>query len=167
MKPVHSELMNWEGKRYKNELFAASEFNDLGTATQVQAVCFADDEHIVLLEHVDGYKSLPGGTIESGESFEEALKRELQEEVSVDTLDFGMIGYSESTQLDNNNLVTYQLRYWADVALRDEVVNDPDGKAKDRVVVPLDHVAEVLGWGDKGEALIKLAKEARVRKHEK
>ena len=51
------------------------------------------------------------------------------------------------------------LRVVAKVELIDEPIVDPDGKAVGRIVVNIEEAIEKLGWGEKGEKLIELAKE--------
>jgi 8-oxo-dGTP pyrophosphatase MutT (NUDIX family) len=55
------------------------------TRKAARAVVFDDDNNVALL-HVSkhGYYKLPGGGVEAGEDFEEALKRECLEEIGCD-----------------------------------------------------------------------------------
>jgi len=50
----------------------------------------------------------------------------------------------------------YHLRYVAKVKLLDETP-DPDGKALHRVMVSTKDAPKKLGWGKRGEVLIRLA----------
>ena len=79
-KPIFVEEMKWKNEEYILELYDSTNFSDLNPITQVQAVCFTDD-NIVLYQHSDNYLGLPGGTPEKKESPEETLKRELDEEI--------------------------------------------------------------------------------------
>lgn len=148
--------LDWKGIAHKMELYEADDISDLQPITQAQAVPFVDQNHIVIFKHLDGYYGLPGGSVEEGEKFEEALKREVYEECACEVLDCGLIGYVKDIQLPDNQ-VKYQLRYWAKVKLLDEPVNDPAGKALVREVVSIEEAIKKLSWGERGEKLLELA----------
>ncbi len=155
-KLIHKENLDWKGIMHDLELYESDDARDLGFTNQAQAVPFVDDSHIVIFKHIDGYFSLPGGTIEEGENFEEALKKEVYEECACEVLDCGLIGYVKDTQLPDGK-VKYQLRYWAKVKLLDEPINDPCGKAMSREVVNIKDANKKLNWGERGQVLLDLA----------
>jgi ADP-ribose pyrophosphatase YjhB (NUDIX family) len=158
-KLLYKEVMDWKGKSHKLELFEVDgreDMKDLGTITQCQAVAFIDPEKIVLYKHKDGYYGLPGGTIEEGESYERALRRELLEESACEVLDYGLLGYVKDTEI-NGEKIKYQLRFWVRAKLLDQPVQDPDGKALSRKVTEISKANRILGWGKRGEALLDLA----------
>lgn len=157
--PYYTEVIVWKGTEHRLNFFQIDAIPKDLTFKQCQAVPFTKDGNVVLLKHIDGYNSLPGGTVEDGEDYETALRREVLEESACTIDEFGVFGLFEDTNL-TTGAIQYQLRYWAKVSLLDEPVNDPDGKALERLVVPYTDAAEVLGWGEKGEVLIDLAKTA-------
>ncbi len=87
--PIFTERSDWKGTEYISELYDATDFSTLSPITQVQAVCFSDENHKV---------NLP-----------------------------------------------------------DKPVQDPCGKALERIVVPVDEAIQKLNWGKKGEILVPLA----------
>lgn len=158
--PIYSEETFWKDKSLTLEIYGDTNFDRLSPVTQVQAVCFDEQDNVILYEHIEGWVGLPGGTIEKGESFEEALKRELDEEISAELIEYIPIGYFKIHEKgDPSKGVFYHLRYVAKVKLMNETP-DPDGKALGRKVVSLGEVSNVLGWGKRGDVLIKLAKDA-------
>jgi len=161
-KLLHKENIDWKGIPHNLELYDTDDASDLRFTDQAQAIPFVDDEHIVIFKHIDGYYGLPGGTIEEGEKFEDALKREVYEESACKVLDYGLIGYFKDTEIPSGK-VKYQLRYWAHVELLDEPVNDPDGKAISREVVKIEEANDKLDWGERGQILLDLA----TRKYKK
>ncbi len=158
--PIYTETITWKGAEHHLELFATDVKPDF-EISQCQAVPFTAEGDVVLFRHLNGYNSLPGGTVDPGESHEDALKREVYEESACQVIDFGLIGYIKDTQVATGK-VTYQLRYWATVELVDEPVQDPDGKALERLVVHPSEMVEKLGWGEKGQVLLDLAQAARA-----
>src|SRR3989338_1947122 len=81
-KLIHKEELNWKGVLHDLELYESDSVGDLDPVKQVQAVSFIDNNNVVIYKHVDGYYGLPGGSVEENESFEEALKREIREEIA-------------------------------------------------------------------------------------
>jgi ADP-ribose pyrophosphatase YjhB (NUDIX family) len=62
----------------------------------VRAVVFDQDKRIAILDVTrDNYFKLPGGGVEDGEDFTNALRRECLEEIGCDVETIGQIGYTE------------------------------------------------------------------------
>ena len=163
-KLIHREELNWKGTVYDVELYEADEFDTLAPVTQVQAVLFVTKDQIVIYKDIDGYYGLPGGSIEPGESLEQALRREVKEESACEIMDFGPLGFMKNTKKPGNS-VSYQVRYWAQVKLLDEPVHDPCGTAISREVVSLEEAAEKLKWGERGKILLKVGLEKFKKFH--
>ena len=133
---------------------------------QSQAVCFVGSASRVLLpKHPNGQYSMPGGTIEKGESYEETLAREIMEEASAKMLKCGRTGYFRYWFLDEPQKKESQLRYWALVEPLDIPVDDPCGKFNDRDIFPTEKVGRVLDWHGEAAMLVDLAKEAYASEH--
>jgi len=165
-KLLHKEKHDWKGVMHELELYESNNLENISPVKQVQAVVFVDDNNVVLYKHIDGYYGLPGGTVEIGEKFEDALRREILEESSSEVLDFGLIGYVKDTPLENPDKTVYQLRYWVNAKLLDIPINDPDGKAIEREIVELKDVVEKINWGERWEILLNLAVSKRKNKAE-
>ena len=152
---IFTETFPWKGQNHIRDLFVTDQVPN-EPISQCQAVAFDSAGSIILFRHVDNYYSLPGGTVEPNESFDETLRREVYEESACRVISYGLIGYIKDTNQTTGE-IKYQLRYWATVSTLDEPVNDPDGKALERVVASADKAAELLNWGEMGEILINLA----------
>ncbi len=87
----------------------------------VGAVVFFEDAVILVRRNNEpgkGQWSLPGGLVELGESLEEALEREVREELSVDAVVKGFLDVFERVITDHAGRVLYHfvvLDYWAEV----------------------------------------------------
>jgi len=159
-KIVYTEIMEWEGDTYISELVDAIDFDALSPTTQVQAVCFHSNK-VVVYEDTDGNYGLPGGTIEAGESFEDALRREIREENAAEVTAFEPLLYLRTYKKGEPEDVSFQVRYVAEVELLDTPINDPDGKAVRRSVCSPDKALDLLAWGKKAEIYIQKAHEKR------
>jgi ADP-ribose pyrophosphatase YjhB (NUDIX family) len=111
----------------------------------VKTVAFAPDGKILLV--TDAVWSplcwLPGGGVESGETPEEALARELIEEANATLHHLVKIG---AQRIDESTGKTwYETFYWSQVTLADEFV--PLTEVTERYLVAPDEFLEILFWG--------------------
>ena len=100
--------------KYKNKNF--------NFAYRVSAIIYNADETKILLFYgndVDFYM-LPGGKVKEQEKSEDAIKREIHEEVGYDNLEFRFAGISEELISKNENFIqeitiTYKCKYNGDI----------------------------------------------------
>ena len=155
---LDKQLINWKGKIFVNELYSCTEGSSLFPLTQVQAVTFNPEGKIVLYKHRDGYYGLPGGKVQENENADEALIREIKEEINADVVNFSIFAFVKSYKKNDPKNPTYNLRYWAIVdANKDGFVTDPAGKALERIIVDVKDAPKILNWGKTGEILVKEA----------
>ncbi len=125
---------------------------------QVYAVCFVGDKMIVVHKVINDSWSLIGGTIDAGETFEEALTREIKEEGNLKLLSMTPIGLQKATNTETG-IIDYQLRYFCTAEPYGPFEKDPDGGI-DRVefIDPKDY-KKYFDWGEIGERIIERALE--------
>jgi 8-oxo-dGTP pyrophosphatase MutT (NUDIX family) len=85
--------------------------------TQAYGICFTEHRKIVLVAGDEGRWNLPGGTLEDGETFEEALAREVWEEACARVVRSRYIGCQrvDDPQSPDGLTTYYQTRFWARV----------------------------------------------------
>ena len=160
---VFTEKMIWEGEEYFSEFFDGRDFSGLSPITQVQALCFLPNGQFVIFEDNKGRFGLPGGSVEPGETLEEALHRELDEEAAIELLDFGPLLYLKNINPPSAPVrETYQVRYWAKVQPSEKPVDDPAGKSIARHVVSEQELIRKLNWGRKLDLYLATAKRLGV-----
>ena len=104
--------------------------------------------------------NLPGGAVELGERLEDAIKREMREEVSVDLVIGGLVGVFDTILRDDKNAVIYHyvlVDYWGWISKGRPAAGSD---VKDlKWVYP--HEVETLGIGDQVKKTIEKAASVR------
>jgi len=155
-----SKLISWEGHQVRLTWYPGNNLEDFKPFNQVYAVCF-NDEGKILIQSLPGQSwSLAGGTVETGESAEETLRREVVEEADVTIKNLILLGGHRVQYVDGDNPNKakgndfFQLRYYCEV---DEVLPqtpDPDnGHFHERKFVSPEEINDYLNWGTIGQAI--------------
>lgn len=129
--------------------------------TQTYGVCFVGDK-IVVVHSIKGgsHWVLPGGSMEVGETFEECLRREIQEESNMKVIHFSPIGYQE---VSFDGKIYNQLRYFCIVEPYGDFTSDPDGSITEiKLIDPKDY-KQYFDWGEIGERIIERAIEFKSK----
>lgn len=122
--------------------------------SQTYGVCFFKGQVVICRRRKGGY-TLPGGSIEPGESLEQALAREVQEESNMRVLRMQPVGYQKVWKEDVKPY--FQLRFYAQVEPYGDFESDPDEDIVGIELVSPERAEECLGWGEIGEELFRQA----------
>ena len=116
-----------DGRHFKIEYFDVQTFHDIpiDLVQQVYGVCFHQSKMIIVRNGVRGTWGLVGGQREEGESIDQALRREIQEESNMEVLKWKPIGVQKVTDPENKSY--YQLRTVCRVKPLGPFVSDPGG----------------------------------------
>jgi ADP-ribose pyrophosphatase YjhB (NUDIX family) len=136
------------------------------TITQSYGLCFDHAGKIALAATAPGIWTLPGGTIEAGESPEAALVREVAEEICSQVLDCRYLAVQHVWEPDNPQGRTsyYQSRWWARVRLDRW---EPRHEIIDRILVEPGQFLGTLSWAQKDIAARLLDTALEIDQHQK
>lgn len=149
--PLLDEVIVADGRRYRVAWFDPPFLPPLEDTTQALGICFTGARQIVLVTFNGRDWSLPGGTIEPGETLQRTLAREVQEEACARVSSSRYIGCQRVDELDGDGLSYYQTRFWARVEL-DEFRAEHEMTAR-RLVSPEEFRA-ALFWGREATAAL-------------
>lgn len=149
---------------YLMEYSDADSFDDLDydKCRQVYGVCFCDDKMVIGYGGKKQNWGLIGGTIEPDETFEQTLKREIQEESNMEVLTALPIGYQKMTDTRDGSFV-YQLRYACLARPHGPFVSDPAGSITEIKLIDPVEVKNYFDWGKIGDRIIARALELKGR----
>lgn len=162
---INTHWTGSNGVEYDVEYTDVDTFDELdySRCKQVYGVCFCDGKMLLGFGGKKKGWGLIGGTIEVGETFEETLKREIQEESNTEVISAKPIGYQKCTDTRDGSYV-YQLRFVCEVRPYGPFVSDPcpDGITEIKYIDPSDY-KQYFDWGEVGERIIGRAMEIRDR----
>ncbi len=158
-----TELFNNDGS-VTFEYSDADTFDDLDKTLckQSYGICFCDDKLVIVFGYFGAKErewGFVGGRIEGEESFEETLRREVQEESNMEVLSFMPIGYQKVIKT-KDNIFRYELRYVCRVKPFGPFVADPAGGviSEIKLIDPADY-KKYVDWGKIGDRLMERALE--------
>lgn len=121
----------------------------------VHVFCFYGDK-MVLVNHPRSGWSPPGGGIESGETYEQAVIREVKEETNMKVISQKLIGFQDVYEPGK---IVRQTRSFCIVEPYGEFVSDPDGEIMEIKLIDPKEYKKYFDWGERGDRVMKLAQE--------
>jgi ADP-ribose pyrophosphatase YjhB (NUDIX family) len=126
----------------------------------VHAFCFYGDKLVVVYAGDKGYWTFPGGSIEKGETWQEATIREVKEETNMKVLQMELIGYIDVYEKDR---IIRQTRALCIVESYGDFVADPDVDITEIKLVDPEKYGEFVKWGEIGDRIVKSAIEMKSK----
>jgi len=119
----------------------------------VHAFCFHGDK-MVLVRHPKSGWTPPGGGIEPGESFEDAVTREVKEETNMKVIHQKLIGFQDTKE---PNRIVRQTRSFCIVEPYGKFVSDPDNDIMEIKLIDPKVYKDYFDWGEIGDRIMSQA----------
>ncbi|MEN9614449.1 MAG: hypothetical protein RLZZ347_756 [Candidatus Parcubacteria bacterium] len=109
----------------------------------IHAFCFYGDKLVIVYAENKGYWTPPGGGIEKGETYEQAIVREVAEETNMRVLHQELIGYQDVYEPGR---IVRQVRSFCIVEPIGDFVADPDGDITEIKLVDFADYTNYVRW---------------------
>lgn len=125
---VFEKVITHGGERCDLHHFDVDNFDKIPDDLKLKAhaVCMHNGKMLIVNHHEWDIWSIPGGTRDDGESIEETLKREIQEETNCEVVNFAPIAYQKIVSPDGTKF-HYRLQYLCEVIPLGEFQRDVVG----------------------------------------
>ena len=161
---LKDKYIGYSGVEYIFEYEDLDSFDhlDYSLCRQIYAVCFAGDKMVIGYGGAKKSWGLIGGTIEPGETFEQTLKREIQEESNMEVLKWLPVGVQKVIDTRDDKVI-YQLRCVCTARPYGPFVSDPAAAVTEiKLIDPADY-RQYFDWGRIGERIISRALELKEK----
>lgn len=111
------------------------------------------ENRVPLVKYHEKENNLPGGHVEQGELLEDAMHREVQEELNMKIISWIPLGYQRLSRSGDKDVV-FQFRVYAKLQKIGEFTNDPGGSVVGHKLVALKDVNTLIKYGKVGDRLI-------------
>lgn len=127
-----------------------------------QVYVIGDVDGLVPIVHYDDdHDNLPGGKTEPGETVEQTIVREMDEELKMKVISWEPLGYQEWIELGVNPVKALGLRVYAKLAKEEEFINDPGGPVVGHSLIELKDLNNRIDYKTIGDRMIQLAQKIR------
>ncbi|MCC7304452.1 NUDIX domain-containing protein [bacterium] len=158
IKPKVIEAASKRG-RFCHLEFHTSDFSKIKQPRNVNGFAIDSDGKLLLVKTRDGMWGPPGGRIEEGETPEQALVRELNEEGAVTISSDNIEGLFYTETFVDEPVGTWKylgarLRYVCKIQRKDTFLEDPDGDIVEQVYCDIQDLGKYIDWGETTQFLI-------------
>lgn len=120
----------------------------------VHVFCFYNGQLVIVYAESKKYWTPPGGGIEGGETYKEAVIREVKEETNMKVLRQELIGYQDIYEPDK---IIRQTRSFCIVEPYGDFVLDPDGDITEIKLIDPNDYKKYFDWGIIGDRIMERA----------
>lgn len=108
---------------------------------------------VPIVHYPNSRDNLPGGKVDPGETVEQTLHREIEEELNMRVINWQPIGYQCVTH--PNGRQTNELRVYAELEKIGDFVKDPGGNITGHTLIDVNALNRHIDYGIVGERLIR------------
>jgi len=128
----------------------------------VHAFCFCEGKMVVVYSDEKGYWAPPGGGIELGETYEQAIVREVLEETNMKVISQKLIGFQD---IYEPTRTVRQIRSFCIVEQNGAFVTDTDGDVTEVKLIDPQDCKKYFDWGEVGDRILAKALEFNKLAH--
>lgn len=155
--PIKPILSNshfvYKGVRYLVEFHEIGEKESIPNLPWSQVYVVGNyNGKVPIVKYKSAKDNLPGGGIESNETIEQALRREILEELNMKVTGWIPLGYQKNT--GDNGEVYYQLRVYATLDKYGDFVTDTGGSVIGYDLINIENLNDHIKWGEVGDWLV-------------
>jgi 8-oxo-dGTP pyrophosphatase MutT (NUDIX family) len=155
------ENIEYKGKQVRVNWFDLVD-KELPDIEWKQVYAIGEIDGLVPIVHYDNdHDNLPGGRTEPGETVEQTLVREMNEELKMKVIDWETLGYQEWIEAGQEPVNA--LRVYAKLAKEEEFINDSGGSVIGHTFVPLEELNDYIDYHEIGNRMVELAKIIRLK----
>jgi ADP-ribose pyrophosphatase YjhB (NUDIX family) len=118
----------------------------------VHGYCFYKDKMVLVYHEPNQHWMPPGGGMEPGETWQDAVVREVKEETNMKVLEQHLIGYQDVQEVDGR--ITRHVRSLCIVEPYGEFVSDPDGDITKIELIDPKEYKKYFDWGQVGDRVM-------------
>lgn len=145
--------IEFEGKKYYLTWIPGNSYEEFSPIKQAYGFCFDKNGRLLVRQNDFNIWQVMGGTVEFGETPEETLIRELDEEVNIEVERITYLGAQKI--VDDIGQISYQLRYGAIISRLKQRKPDPcNGKIMKRKFIDPRLYGRISGWGLIGDSIV-------------
>lgn len=153
MKPNLISSFEYNGGTYAVDWYDLDKEQSLSEIDWYQVYAVGSYEGKVPIVHYpNSQDNLPGGKVDPGETVEQALHREIEEELNMRILNWYPIGYQVVTHPSGR--ITNELRVYAAMEKIGEFVNDPGGHITGHSLVSIENLNSHIKYSSVGERIV-------------
>ena len=155
IEPDLLDYFDYEGDRITVQWFDIHEKNKIPAGIKWEQIYVIGnyDNKVPIVVYDDKNDNLPGGHVEFGESLEDAMHREIKEELNMEVVSWIPLGYQRLSRPDDKD-IAYQFRVYAKLKKAGEFTKDTGGSVIGYRLVDLKDLNDYIHYGKVGEKLI-------------
>ncbi|MEI6054311.1 MAG: NUDIX domain-containing protein [Candidatus Saccharibacteria bacterium] len=156
MKPDLLDSFEYHGEHIDVEWFDVLSKDKIPNLPWQQVYAVGDlSGKVPIVMYENDNDNLPGGKTEPGETPDQTIKREIQEEINCSVISWEPLGYQCCSVKGGDKV--YQLRVFAKLEKNGEFESDPGGSVIGYHTINIDDLNKIIRWGLVGDRVQKLA----------
>lgn len=160
---IHVDLPGFKAS-YNVEMGNDTNFDSLENIKQVNGLVFNEEGELLIVNTVGNWQ-LPGGHLKKGETFEDCLRREVDEEADVEISEISPFCFLKISEIKEGGSgpEIIQLKFVAKLKnLKEQTIDPAYNKIPERKFINIEEFTKYVPWGNIGNELVNKARDAFI-----